>query len=90
MNLISLLAGRNKHFSMTKYRFEVIYTPRFMQKAVSFIQELDVDIVGAGFHHVLEFSSSKDLAIDEVKKHLIAAYESDDCKVLRIEGGTVA
>ena len=89
MNSISLLAGRNKFISRMKYRFEVIYCPKPMQQAVKLMKALDIDMEGAGLTHTLEFSSSKNLAIDEVKKHLIAAYESDGCQVLRIQGGTV-
>lgn len=60
-----------------------------MQEVVKFMKMLDVDMEGAGLTHVVEFSSSKDLSIDEVKKHLISAYESDDCQVLNIQGGTI-
>lgn len=72
-----------------RYRFEVLYCPRFMQQSIKLMRALDVDMEGAGLVHVLEFSSSKSLSIEEVKKHLISAYKSDDCEVLSIQGGVI-
>ncbi len=89
MSSISLLAGRNNFVSKTKYRFEVVYCPDYMQRAVKWMNHLDVDMEGTGLQTVIEFSSSKDLAIDEVKKNLISAFESEKCKVMRIEGGKI-
>jgi hypothetical protein len=72
-----------------KYRFEIIYCPKYMQRAIELLNKMDIDMQGAGFKHSIEFTSEKNPTLDEVKKHLRMAYEEEECKVLSIEGGTV-
>jgi len=69
-----------------KYKFEVIYCPEPMQKALDLMRAMDLELT-VGLSHTLTFSSSKDLSISEVKAHITAAYEADGCVVLDVKGG---
>jgi len=60
-----------------------------MQDVIKFMKSCDIDMEGAWLKHIVQFTSSKNLCISELKKHLTSAYESDGCQVLLIEGGIV-
>lgn len=72
-----------------KYRFEITYTPKVMQDVVELMRKMDLDFEGIGLKHVMTFYSKRTLSISEIKQKITQAYESDQCKILDIQGGTV-
>lgn len=72
-----------------KYRFEITYSPKEYVQACKLLKRLDLDIDGVAFQQVVTFSCENNLKIEEVKKHLTTAFESDEGKVLKIEGGKI-
>lgn len=72
-----------------KYRFEVAYQTKIMQKMNALLQSLDIGEKAFCTVHDIEFSSEKKLEIAAVKVLIALAYESDGCVILRIEGGKV-
>jgi hypothetical protein len=72
-----------------KYRFRVLYAPKFMQEASSLMKNLDLDFGQAGIETKFEFTTSNPIPISELKKQIAKAFESDESKVLFIEGGSI-
>ena len=72
-----------------KYKFEVTYIPAPLLKANEKMNELDPDFGGAAMVTTIDISHNDDLDVDTVKQNIIWAFQSDGCKVIKIEGGKV-
>lgn len=68
-----------------KYRFKILHCPLPLQEVIRKMKTLDCNLEGLGLEDIMELTSSHDIPIEEVKKHLIEAYASVDSVVLNIE-----
>jgi hypothetical protein len=72
-----------------KYKFEVTYIPAPLAKANEKMNELFDEAGQAALVTTIEISHNEDLEVDVVKQNITWAFQSDGCKVIKIEGGKV-
>jgi len=71
-----------------KYRFDVIYQPKYFAEASKLMRTMDLDIGEVGIKETVVFEAN-DMDINKIKETLTKAFESGGLGVLHIEGGKV-
>lgn len=71
-----------------RYRFRIIYQNEYMKKSCELMRKMDLDIGEVGLEQVITFIA-KEQEIQVLKDNIIKAFESENVKVLYIEGGKV-
>ena len=72
-----------------KYRFEILYQSRSGKYVSDFMNKCDVIVGDICVSDIVTFTSENRIDIGLIKKTLTQAYESTECKVFKIEGGTI-
>lgn len=69
-----------------KYIFKILYEPKECKQISEFLQKFDVIAGFVCLSHVMEFTSEKDLDMDEVSNLITKAYNKIGAEVHKIDG----
>ena len=72
-----------------KYRFKIIHQNKWVKDSSEFLSKMDLGFEGFGITEIIEFTSKKDLDINQIKEKIKEAIESCEGKLLHIEGGKI-
>ena len=72
-----------------KYRFEVHYMNKILKKVSDLMNKLDLGCNLYCLKEIMTFTSEKNISIQQLKNTIIEGYQSCDCDVIHIEGGSV-
>jgi len=80
----------NNSTKRKKYKFWITYSPPEFVRACELMKKLDFDFEGVALEYTLEFTTQKEMTIDQIKANVKLVFEQDGAKVWKIHGGDIS